>query len=193
MRTQEGTENARRVASFPAITAEPTAPMTHVVERNIEALLTRRKQAEEAENWQERFADMVTRFVGSMPFVYVHLVLVAGWVAVNLGWVRLVPRFDPSFVILATIASVEAIFLSTFILISQNRMQALADKRSDLDLQVSLLTEHEVTRLVTLVTLLAQKAGIAEASDPELGELAQDVAPEKVLDVMEKIAEEKLS
>ena len=87
--------------------------------------------------------------------------------------------------ILATEASVEAIFLSTFVLISQNRMNALADKRADLDLQVSLLAEHEVTRLISLVTAMAQKMGIEGADDSELTELAQDVAPERVLDEME--------
>lgn len=82
-------------------------------------------------------------------------------------------------------ASVEAIFLSTFVLISQNRMAARAEQRADLDLQVSLLAEHEVTRLIALVTAMARKMGIDEAADPELAELAQDVAPERVLDQME--------
>jgi len=85
-------------------------------------------------------------------------------------------------------ASVEGIFLSTFVLISQNRMQALADRRADLDLQVSLLAEHEITQLVALVTQMAKQMGIEEAHDPELRELAQDVAPEKVLDEMESHA-----
>lgn len=96
------------------------------------------------------------------------------------------PRFDPSFVVLAMVASVEAIFLSTFVLITQNRMAALADKRADLDLQVSLLSEHEVTRLITLVRAVAQRMGIEKSHDPELSELAKDVAPEKVLDRIEE-------
>lgn len=83
-------------------------------------------------------------------------------------------------------ASVEAIFLSTFVLISQNRMNTQADKRADLDLQVSLLAEHEVTRLKTLVTAMAKKMDITEANDPEIEELSKDVQPEKVLDTMEK-------
>jgi uncharacterized membrane protein len=93
-----------------------------------------------------------------MRFVYLHLLLYGAWIAVNLGWTPLKP-FDPSFVILAMEASVEAIFLSTFVLITQNRMAALADRRADLDLQVSLLTEHEVTRVVTLVTAMAERMG----------------------------------
>jgi uncharacterized membrane protein len=83
------------------------------------------------------------------------------------------------------VASVEAIFLSTFVLITQNRMAAMADKRADLDLQISLLAEHEVTRLITLVTAMAERMGVPAASDPELAELSKDVAPEKVMDKME--------
>ncbi len=83
------------------------------------------------------------------------------------------------------IASVEAIFLSTFVLISQNRMAAAADKRADLDLQVGLLAEHEVTKLVTLVSGIADRMGVRTAADPELGEIAQDVAPQAVLDEIE--------
>ncbi len=83
-------------------------------------------------------------------------------------------------------ASVEAIFLSTFVLITQNRMAALADQRADLDLQISLLAEHEVTRLITLVRAIADLMGIEESRDPELSEIAKDVQPEKVLDRIEE-------
>ena len=69
-------------------------------------------------------------------------------------------------------ASVEAIFLSTFVLITQNRMAAQADRRADLDLHISLLAEHEVTRLITLVSTIAERMGIAPAvNKPELAEL----------------------
>jgi uncharacterized membrane protein len=119
-----------------------------------------------------------------MRFVYIHLLVFGLWLVVNLPWSPL-PRFDPSYVVLAMAASVEAIFLSTFILITQNRMTAQADERADLDLQISLLTEHEITRLITLVTAMAERMGIHTAEDPELAELAKDVVPEKVLDSME--------
>ncbi|HET7463352.1 MAG TPA: DUF1003 domain-containing protein [Longimicrobium sp.] len=155
-----------------------------VVERNIRALLARRQLEDAAKPAGERMADAITRFTGSMRFVWIHLALFGAWIVVNLGWTPL-SRFDPSFVVLAMAASVEAIFLSTFVLISQNRMAALADKRADLDLQVSLLAEHEITQLISLVTQIARQMGIEQAGDPELAELAQDVAPEKVLDEME--------
>ncbi|HEU4642683.1 MAG TPA: DUF1003 domain-containing protein [Gemmatimonadaceae bacterium] len=158
--------------------------MAGVVERNIAALLERRRAEAERTPVQERIADRISRFAGSMRFVYIHLVVFGLWIAINLGWLGL-PRFDRSFTILAMVASVEAIFLSTFVLITQNRMAAVADRRADLDLQVSLLAEHEVTRLITLVTRIADRMGIEEARDPALSELARDVAPERVLDEIE--------
>jgi len=80
---------------------------------------------------------------------------------------------------------VEAIFLSTFVLISQNRMSAAADKRADLDLQISLLAEHELTKLATVVDAMAKHLGVKTDVDPELDEIKQDVAPEAVLDEIE--------
>jgi uncharacterized membrane protein len=83
------------------------------------------------------------------------------------------------------VASVEAIVLSKFVLISQDRMAATADQRADLDLQVSLLAEHEVTRLVALVSGIADRMGVKTEADGELEEITQDVPPEAVLDEIE--------
>jgi uncharacterized membrane protein len=163
--------------------------MANIVVRNISALLERRKEENNRKTKQERVADSITRFTGSMLFVYIHLAIYASWILWNIGVFGLQP-FDPTFVVLAMFASVEAIFLSTFVLISQNRMAIQADKRADLDLQVSLLTEHEVTRLITLVTAMAKKMGIEEAHDPEIEELKKDVRPERVLDTMDRHSEE---
>jgi uncharacterized membrane protein len=160
--------------------------MAKVVERNITALLDRRKAEDRNRTFEEAVADKVTQFTGSMTFVYIHLVLFGLWITWNLGWLGLKP-FDSSFVVLAMFASVEAIFLSTFVLISQNRMNVQADKRAELDLQISLLTEHEVTRIITLVTAIAKKMQIEDAFDPEISELSQDVHPENVMETMEKI------
>lgn len=172
----------------PGLTVTPPRPkgLASALQRNIHALQDRRKSEEEAAGREERIAEAITRFTGSMRFVYLHLTLFGAWVLINSGAIPGVPRFDPTFVFLATWASVEAIFLSTFVLISQNRASTAADKRADLDLQISLLSEHEVTRLITLMSAMAEKLGVAEAHDPELAELEQDVAPEAVLDEIEK-------
>jgi uncharacterized membrane protein len=172
-------EDARRES--PSTSIEPNM-FASVLERNIDALQRKRQEEERRASLQERIAETITRFTGSMAFVYVHVVLVAGWVAINLGFVPGLPAFDPTFVILATFASVEAIFLSTFVLISQNRAAAEAERRSELDLQTNLLSEHEITRLLTLTRAIAEHLGIKEAQDPGLEELERHVAPEKVLD-----------
>ena len=156
-----------------------------MLERNIGTLLARRRAEERSQRKQEKLAETIGRFAGSMAFVWIHAVIVALWVGVNVGLLP-GPRFDPDFVKLATAASVEAIFLSTFVLVMQNRMAALADKRADLDLQISLLAEHEVTRLIRLVDAVARRMGVEEAREPGLGELKRDVAPDEVLDRLER-------
>jgi uncharacterized membrane protein len=166
-----------RAAEAPGASSE----LAGVVERNIRMLLEQRREQERRRGLEERIADAITRFTGSMRFVYLHLVLFGLWIAVNLGWLPVRP-FDPTFVVLAMVASVEAIFLSTFVLISQNRMAALADRRADLDLQISLLAEHEISRVIALVTSIAERMEIDQARDPELTELAQDVEPQRVMD-----------
>jgi uncharacterized membrane protein len=167
-------------------TNEENSNMASVVDRNIQALLSRRNQEERTKSLQDRMADAISGFTGSMTFVYIHLVVFGLWIIISLGWTPL-PAFDPTFVILAMFASVEAIFLSTFVLITQNRMAAQADHRADLDLHISLLAEHEVTRLITLASAIAQRMGIEPAVDqPELAELEKDVDPEKVLDQIEQ-------
>lgn len=166
--------------------------MAGVLRRNIEALEAHARQEREQAGLQERVARRITDFAGSMVFIYLHLALVIAWVAVNLGFVPGVRRFDPTFVILATVASVEAIFLSTFVLITQNRTAALADRRAKLDLQINLLAEHEITRLISLTRAMARRLGVEEGGDPELPELERDVAPEVVLqELADEDGEEK--
>jgi uncharacterized membrane protein len=177
-----GGKGARKSPTF-----RPPQPsgLSPVLERNIQSLKARREREEAEATAQERIADAITRFTGSMLFVYIHLVIFGFWIIANLGWIPGVPKWDESFVILAMWASVEAIFLSTFVLISQNRMQAAADKRADLDLQISLLSEHEVTKLTALVAAMAERMGVRTEVDAELGEITQDIAPEAVLDEIE--------
>lgn len=159
--------------------------MAQIVERNIKTLLHRRLEEEKRRTREQKIADAITRFTGSIPFVYIHIVAFGAWIIWNLGWLGLKP-FDESFVVLAMLASVEAIFLSTFVLISQNRMNIQADKRADLDLQISLLSEHEITALIQLVTAIAKKMNVQITEEPKLEELKKDVQPEKVMDTLEK-------
>lgn len=165
-------------------TAGANEPVS-VVERNITALIERRAREEKALGWQDRLAGAIGTFAGSMTFVWVHLLAYGAWVLINTGVVPVVSPFDPTFVILAMIASVEAIFISTFILIMQNRMQAQADRRAELHLQISLLAEHELTRIMDIVSSIAERLG--EPPDhPDLPELKREIHPEQVLDSLKR-------
>jgi uncharacterized membrane protein len=168
------------------IAANMTQHFSRVLARNIDGLLAMRREEERRRSSQDRMSDAITRFTGSLRFVYIHAVLFGGWIIWNLGWIPGLPVFDPSLIALAMIASVEAIFLSTFVLISQNRMQALADRRAELDLQISLLAEHEVTQVMTLLDAVAERLGVARSSDPAIQEVKQDVDPRAVLHAIER-------
>jgi uncharacterized membrane protein len=164
-----------------------TPQMARIVERNIQALLQQRVEEEERLSTQHKIAQKITDFTGSLLFVYIHAALFGAWIVLNLpSFPAIVPKFDPSYVKLAMFASVEAIFLSTFILITQNRMMKLADRRADLNLQISLLSEHEVTRLIKMTAAICERLGIEQAKGPDLHELAQDIKPEKVLQTIRK-------
>ena len=183
-----------RDQSSPTYNPSPsgTDAMTRTLDHNIAALLARRKRDTVEVNLQDKLADVITGFAGSMVFVYLHLAIFGAWILINVGILPLVKPFDPSLVVLAMVASVEAIFLSTFVLISQNRMAAADDKRADLNLQISLLHEHETTRLLALVAEMAQQMNIRTSLDPEIAELTRDVHPEKVMDKIEREKEAKL-
>jgi len=163
---------------------EPPRPigLHQTLSENITALSARTRREEADAPLSERIAAAITAFTGSMLFVVLHLILFGGWVSWNL-WGT--PKFDPSFVTLAMIASVEAIFLSTFVLISQNRMQAIADRRADLDLHINLLAEHELTKLAELVAAMARRMNI-NTDQPEIEEIQQNVDPNEVLDALQK-------
>jgi uncharacterized membrane protein len=162
--------------------------MAKVVERNVNALLRRKKQESNKRSVQEKIVDSITEFISTMYSVYFHLALFGIWILWNTGAFHLKP-FDRSFIILATFAAVEAIFLTTFVLIGQKRINIQADKWAELDLQVSLLTEHEVTRMLNLIMAIAKKMDIGEADDQEIEELSKDIHPDKVLDTMEKASD----
>src|SRR5215208_1100241 len=178
-------EQRQSESEVPTRTDESSG-LSDVLARNIKTLYARRQREAAADSLQDRIADTITRFTGSMLFVFLHLLIFGLWIVINLGWLPGIPAFDESFVVPAMVASVEAIFLSTFVLITQNRMAATADKRADLDLQVSLLAEHEVTELATLLSDMANQMGVKTPVKGEMEEVKRDVAPDAVLDSIEK-------
>ncbi len=157
-----------------------------VVERNMEAIETHRRESDNARTFEERLADGITYFTGSMPFIYFHVVLFVVWILVNVG-IAGIPAFDPyPFGLLTTIVSLEAIFLSTFVLVSQNREALIAERRTELDLHINLLSEYEVTRILILADAIAKQLHVKSACGDDLAELEKDIQPEVLLRELEQ-------
>jgi len=161
-----------------------------VMEQNIKTMLHVREVEERRKSPQDRLADTLTHFSGNMWFVYVHIAWFGWWIANNNGWIpgRI---FDPfPFGLLTLIVSLEAIFLATFVLISQNRAAALAEMRSDLDLQIDLLAEYEVTQLLRIVTAIGKKLEVEGCEGAELDQLEKNVAVGEIIKEMQLRAAE---
>jgi uncharacterized membrane protein len=161
------------------------------IERNIKTFAEMRERTKQRRTFEERLADVITTVSGRMTFIYIHIAWFAIWIVVNMGKLSglgLHP-FDPyPFNFLTMVVSLEAIFLSTFVLISQNRLSVEADRRADLDLHIGLLTEHELTRVIRMLDAIQDKLGIDNEQDVELAELEEDVCPEAVLHEIDRIA-----
>jgi uncharacterized membrane protein len=183
----------------PTVPPPDPSSLNTALYRNIDALRRQQNEEREQDSVHDRLADAITGFAGSFRFVYLHLALLAFWLAANVGSIPGVSPWDPEFIILGMIASVEAIFLSTFVLISQNRMAIFLStfvlisqnrmgeeqgRRAALDLQISLLAEHEVTRLIRQTSAIAGHLGVQ--TDEDIEELKRDIAPEAVLTVIQE-------
>jgi uncharacterized membrane protein len=122
-----------------------------------------------------------------MAFVYIHIVWFSVWILLNSGLFNMRP-FDPfPYGLLTMIVSLEAIFLSTFVLISQNRLGEVSEQRAALDLHIDLLTEYELTRVLQMLDEIQDKLGIPNEEDPELADLEMETQPEEVLEEIERL------
>jgi uncharacterized membrane protein len=120
----------------------------------------------------DRVASFVARFAGSIWFAVVHLVLVVAWIAINS--VPALPHWDPyPFTLLTMWASLEGVFIASFILIAQNYAMRLSERRALLDLQVNLLAEQEATKALELLNEIARRVGAQRGDDREVQALAE--------------------
>lgn len=180
--------------SSPASDPDRSSALNHIVERNIRTLLEDRERTQSRAGVSDRIAAAVGNFAGSMVFVYLHLLVFGGWMLYNALSPNLgLKPFDPyPFGLLTMIGSLEAIFISTFVLITQNRMAQQAERRADLDVQISLLAEHEVTAVLRMLEQIHHRLGISpEVEDLPL--LEEDISPEMVLEEIRKTEEEGIN
>ena len=167
--------------------------LSKVIERNIRTIIYLRSKAARERSPQSRLADAITSFSGRMVFAYVHIVWFGIWILLNTGRFG-VQAFDPfPYGLLTMVVSLEAIFLSTFVLISQNRLGEETERRADLDLHIGLLTEHELTRVLQMLDAIQDKLGIVEHENSELADLEMETKPEDVLAEIERLHTRELS
>lgn len=161
--------------------------LSQIIERNIRTMIRLRLKADSERSRQDRAADAITAFSGSMVFVYLHIAWFSVWVLINTGRVG-IPAFDPfPYGLLTMVVSLEAIFLSTLVLITQNRLSKEVEQRADLDLHIGLLTEHESTRVLQMLGAIQDKLGIENHEASQLADLEIDTKPEDVMAEIERL------
>lgn len=161
--------------------------LSNVIERNIRDIINSRSKAACKRSIQDRIADVLTSYSGRMPFVYLHVVWFGLWIPLNTGRLGVRP-FDPFPYGLSTmIVSLEGIFLSAFVLISQNRLSEEAERRANLDLQIGLLIQHELTHVLKMLDGIQGKLGIENDAGSELADLEMETKPEDVLAEIERL------
>jgi uncharacterized membrane protein len=182
----------RHAPSKPDPQANPlaSAAANHLTRENVMAMRKLEEAAMARRTPADRVAAFIARFCGSMPFVWIHVVIFAAWIGYNtLPWFR---HFDPyPFTFLTLVVSLEAIFLSTFILISQNYDMRVSERRNQLDLQINLLAEQEDTKILQILERIARKVGAHVSDDPQVRELEQATRPESLVEQIEEAYREQ--
>ena len=155
---------------------------------NVRQIARLEEQQLHARSASERIAGAVTRAAGTAVFAVAHLVWFASWILINSARVARIKPFDPyPFNLLTMIVSLEAIFLSIWILISQNQMTRQADRRAHLDLQVNLLAEQESTATLRAVHGIAQHLGVDPAMYLPDAPLAEETDIEHLASRMDEV------
>jgi uncharacterized membrane protein len=126
-------------------------------------------KANNSRTLSERIADHLTLSLGSMTFLIINTVWFVVWITINIGLIPQLPIFDPfPFGLLTMVVSLEAIFLSIIVLISQNRGSKIDDIRDEIGLQITTIAEEEITKIMELQVMLLNKQGIDVSNDKEL-------------------------
>ncbi len=162
---------------------EDNPALSGIIQRNIRKIIQVRQKAVSEQSLQDRIANGMTSFSGSMTFLFVHIAWFAAWILLNTGRFGITPFDRYPYELLTMTVSLEAIFLSTFVLISQNLFGKQAERLTDLGLQTSLLTEHELTRVLQMLHDIQCKLGISNNEDRNLADadLEMETKPEDVL------------
>ena len=158
------------------------------VEQNIESVAGMEKELSKQRSLVNRIGERITAFAGSLTFVLVHILWFIGWVLTN----RVVEAagygaFDPyPYIFLNLALSIEAVLLSTFVLMTQNRQSRQAEHWGQLDLQVNLLAERETTKMLEMLNAICARLGVAQKDDKELKDMINNTHIEALAEHLEK-------
>ena len=159
-----------------------------LTEQNVDKVSQLEESAREQRTSTDRMAEAIANFCGSMTFVWVHVVWFGGWIVLNL--IPGVPHFDQfPFTFLTLVVSLEAIFLSTFILISQNLETRISERRSHLDLQLNMLSEQENTKMLLMLEQIGNAVGAEIGHIPDVKVFEQPTQPEALSEQIDQAAE----
>ena len=162
------------------------------IAKNVEVVLALEEAAKMNRTTSEFIANAIAQFCGNMTFVWVNAIWFGFWILINS--VPGIKHIDPfPFTLLTLMVSLEAIFLSTFILISQNLETKIAERRNHLDLQINLLSEQENTQTIAILEAIAEKVGADLSHVPQVEVLRGETQPEKVAEQIEQMGQEMLS
>lgn len=162
------------------IDSTPQLPM-HLATSSRRIIRSLKAKADAKRTLAEKIADWMTTSFGSVPFLLGNIGVFLLWISLNTGAVPGIYPFDPfPFGLLTTAVSLEAIVLAIIVLISQNRAAKIDDLREETDLQVDVITEQELTKLMELVVRLLEKQGISVSEDNVLQSMLQPTSLEKI-------------
>ena len=157
------------------------------IENSRRIIRSMKAKADERRSLSEKLADWMTETFGSMIFLVINAVWFAVWIILNVGLIPGVKPFDPfPFGLLTMIVSLEAIILAISVLISQNRAEKVGDLRQEIDLQMDVIAEDELTKLLEMVSLLLEKNGIDVSKDEVLQSMLQPTSVEKIEETLEQ-------
>lgn len=152
-----------------------------------QAIHSLKLKADAKRTWAEKLADWMTMRFGSMGFLGLNVGWFVIWLVLNGGLIPNLKPFDPfPFSLLTMIVSLEAIILSVFVMISQNRTSKIDELREEIDLQVDIISESEMTKLLVMMKLLLEKNGIDISDDPDLESMLKPTNPEEIEEALEE-------
>jgi uncharacterized membrane protein len=135
----------------------------------------------------ERLADDIHQVAGSFGFFVIHVVIFTVWVIANSGWISEIVPVDPfPFNFLTTVVSLEAIFLSIFVLMSQKRQDNIASLREEIHLQINRIEEQEVTKALQLISEIHQKIVANKGKDKEVEKMLRKLDTEEIEATLER-------